>query len=88
MPRINPSKETPSIEVHATKEHGYPHCHVGPRGLKVYVFTDGISPECSLRTSDLRLIYEYYNNLIQCFTQMGWPVVACPPAHRNNLYHG
>lgn len=87
MPRITSPGETPIIDVHASREHGHPHCHVGPRGITVYVFTNGISPTAPLSSRDLRFIYSYYNELIRCFNGLNWPVVACPPDHRNTLFH-
>lgn len=86
--RITENKVKPVIIIHNTLEHGYAHCHVGESELKVYVFTDGIVPETAITKKDLRFIYGYYNNMINEFNNMNWPVVPCPDEYKDNLYSG
>ena len=86
--RITEKGVHPVIDIHAAKEHGYPHCHVGERGVKVYVFTDGIVPTETLSRNDLRFIYGYYDKMIQKFDELEWDVVPCPAEHRDNLFNG
>ena len=86
--KITEKNETPIIEIHASKEHGYAHCHVGTQNIKVYVFSDGIVPEIPLTTKDLKFIYGYYNKMIGVFNDMEWNIVPCPAEYQNSLFNG
>lgn len=86
--RITEAKVKPVIEIHGATEHGYPHCHVGTQGVKVYVFSDGIVPKEPLSKKDLKFIYDYYDDMIQYFKSINWVVVSCPAEYINDLYSG
>lgn len=86
MGRITPPKVKPVITIHDTAEHGYAHCHVGEREVKVYVFNDGIVPSENLVTKDLKFIYGYYQDMITKFNQISWPVINCPDEYKHLLY--
>lgn len=86
--RITGDKVKPIIEIHAAKEHGYPHCHVGEQKIKVYVFSDGIVPEKNLSPKDLKFIYGYYDEMIEVFNDMEWNVVPCPAEYLKDLFKG
>lgn len=86
--RITEPKVTPVIEIHDSKEHGYPHCHVGIQNVKVNVFSDGIESKESLSKKDLKFIYGYYDKMIQVFNNMAWEVVPCPAEYIDNLFRG
>lgn len=86
MGKITEPKEIPVIIIHESMEHGYAHCHVGQQEIKVYVFKEGIVPEKPLGTKDLKFIYAYYQEMIDKFDQMSWPVVSCPDEFKGSLY--